>query len=113
MLFVRKIGAAVIVGLVLTVTGCSATSEDPCAGQCRAPFELFVGFHEGVSSSRAVGMLKQCEHLPGVLRVGWDRADANGVVWTSFFGPRSPSRNSHLSACLRRLPSVSWRAWPD
>ena len=82
-----KIGAAVIVGLVLTVTGCSATSEDPCAGQCRAPFELFVGFHEGVSSSRAVGMLKQCEHLPGVLRVGWDRGTQTGS-----FGPPSSDR---------------------
>jgi hypothetical protein len=110
---VHKPCAATIVTLALIIAGCSAASQDPCAGQCRAPYELFVGFRSALPPSRSVQVLSKCEHVPGVLRVSFDRRDGHGIVWTTFFGPESRSKNLPLQACLRNLPSVSWQIWPD
>jgi hypothetical protein len=107
---VRKLGAVAMVVLAL-LSGCTSGTQAACAGQCHAPYELDVFFHPGVSPTRAVQLLKECEHLPGVLRVGWDGAASLGVVYTTFFGPNSPSQGASLFSCLKRLRLGS--AWPD
>lgn len=110
---VHKLTAAATVALTLMLAGCSSFSQLPCAGQCRAPFELDVWFHQGVSGSRGIQALKECEHLPGVVRVSWNRTEKSAVVWTTFFGPKAPSQNEPLRSCLKRLPSVAGQGWPD
>ena len=74
-------------------------------------------FHPGVSQAQGVHVLTECEHVSGVIRVGWRSAGDYGIVYTTFFGLNSPSQAAPLHACLnrslRRSRLVASQGWPD
>jgi hypothetical protein len=49
--------------------GCGATQQ-ACAGQCRAPFELDVVFRLGTTRAAAAAALRSCQANPAVVRLG-------------------------------------------
>ena len=112
----HKHGVMAVAVLVLALMLCACNgSQTICDSQCQRglTYDLYVGFHHGVSPARGVQVLKACRHEPGVLRVGWDRAEGYGVVYTSFFGLKSPSLWAPLRSCLRRSRLVTTQSWPQ
>jgi hypothetical protein len=106
---------AILLAASPLVAGCSFSS-DSCAGQCKAPFQLDVIFHDVVGPTAVKKALAACATLPTVVRTvavppavhqeGW-----NGRVFTSKLGRDADT--APLLDCLDRQPDVESAGWPS
>jgi hypothetical protein len=85
-----------------------------CGGQCKAPYELDVGFKPSTTISDAKQAIERCADSPIVIRVATltrlDGAWHDRIYTTQFL--RSDVAQA-LATCLSRQQVISSTVWPD
>lgn len=103
---------------VALAAGCGATQQ-ACAGQCQAPFELDVVFHLGTSRAAAAAALRSCQANPAVVRLGrvhrFARSADARVPFTAavFTHSMTGSNPRKLVSCLQASHAVISVGFPD
>lgn len=99
-----------------TASACSPSSQ-LCAGQCRPPFQLDVGFRTGTSKQAAAAAMRKCQANAMVIRIGQLQhhpypgtpGQWTAIIYTTKLGAGARP----LLTCLHRSPAVMTAAWPD
>ena len=107
-----------VLAAVLPAASACSPSSPVCAGQCRPPFQLDVGFRAGTSKQAAAAAMRKCQASPLVIRIGQLRHPYPGTPgqWTAIiYTTKMPSGARHipLLTCLHRSPAVMTAVWPD
>lgn len=105
-----------VLAAVLPAAAACSAGPQICAGQCRPPFRLQVGFRAGISKQAATAAMRKCQANPLVIRIGQPQRPSPGATgqWTAIiYTKKMGTSQTPLLTCLHRSSVVMTAVWPD